>query len=201
MYDSEIPSGELISELLAEITPNPPPARADLLRRISACERLLYQKIATFERRQKIPASSLGEEGKSLPLAHLVPGKEEAPARGEDILFLFADGREIPKFSAKEASEFPPEGEGFLPEEDSLTLFLKGNPQSLEVVWRVLPARKKQESETIKLPLEWLCIPLALIRGHLCRLCGDGERASLWLEEYNASLSSFKEWCQDKRRR
>lgn len=70
------------------------------------------------------------------------------------------------------------------------------------IIYIVRPSIKTPSNDgEIALPIEWLDMLAAKMRGEAYKVANDDGIAAKWLADYNQQLASFKSWCEAKNNR
>ena len=144
------------------------------------------------------------EEGR-IDLSRIVAGEYESPPTTDDIVALYVGGAEIPRVGAALFHTF--EDEPFYIKEGMSTLGIKpfADGEEAELLYHVRPAMKVVVEgeiceDPVALPVEFLDLAAAKLRGEAYRLCDDDVQGERWLADYNFRLDHFRQWIKNRNR-
>ena len=167
------------------------------MRWISSLEQLLYADIFSFCR-----SHDVAFDGEGFSLDKLVCGEGEAEIVYDDLIKLYEGKEELVRCGTIAAWQFEGEKPIFWQEGNEVRVrLLSAGAETLHAITRVRPELKSSESETVKVPYEWLDMVLAKLRGEAYKLVGDDAQAAKWLADYNNQLEAFKLWVAERQKR
>ena len=188
MFDSGVTAKAFIDEIKREVDAAPDIEDATYYRFIDECEQLLYSEII----RETVIFSPVGESAPGFMSFEYIktPGDR---VRYEDIYAVYAGDVQLIRATPAGARIFPDcytrIGE---------TLWIKSeNKGEIDIYFYVRPMLKTGlggENDTIKLPVEWLPIIGAKVRGEACKLVNEDYAAAKWLADYNALIEQFRQY-------
>lgn len=112
--------------------------------------------------------------------------------RFEDIYTVYADNKQLAKVTAVGGETFP---DTYWKQENNLYYNTTPTPDEVKVFYFIRPKLKtKTPTETIKLPVEWVCIIRAKLRGEAYKLVNEDNAAAKWLNDYNVLMEQFKQY-------
>ena len=198
MYHSGTTVGELIVEMQEEVDVAgviPAPAYR---RWITALETLIYSDILLFDRK----ASLTAQDG-FLNISELSVGDGERTVLFDDVRKVYLDGEELVRSGRVGAYQFDDEKMIYYADEDGIrvSVFGGGENDAYDVIWRVVPAPKTADADEVMLPVEWIDMVMARLRGEAYKVANDDEQAAKWLGDYNTQLASFREWAAARGKR
>ena len=147
--------------------------------------------------------------GKSMPAEFIKPGMPPVvrelptaegglPIRFEDIYAVYADKTQLIKSTLASGSIF---NDTYYKDDGRLGLNLSKLPETLNIVYIVRPVLKTESnisSERVKVPVEFIDLVKAKLRGEAYKLANEDSLAAKWLNDYNVLLETFKEWHASK---
>ncbi len=74
-------------------------------------------------------------------------------------------------------------------------------PAVITVVYRLRPSLKVTGDEHINIPVEWLDMLAARMRGEAYKIANEDGLAGKWLNDYNMQLETFKIWAAGRNER
>ncbi len=193
MYDSGITVNDLIDILNMESLMSSDYAPV-WTRAVSTYEQMMYQSYIGFYRETVLDVSDNGE----YPISSLVGGTGEDSVRFDDIVRVFADGRELTRCGVLSGGQFEGDKEMYIAYDGVLKVYLQQGAEGIRVIWRIRPKIKTSPSEHIMLPYEWLDLFLDAMRCYCLRLRNDKERLALWERSYASNLALFEKWCKER---
>lgn len=199
MFESNIKANEFIEELKEEIDVALPIPDSYYYSWLNSAEQLLYSEII---KEQKITLAYLGSEGlKYNNIAWREKTDEEDKVRFSDIYTIYADDLQLSKINKATLHIFD---NVFF--ENGEYLGIKVNKPEVElgnteirIIYFVRPLPKSIGSEqTIKLPIEFIDMIRAKVRGEAYKFANEDGLAAKWLNEYNVSVENFKVWIKNR---
>lgn len=192
MYHSGVTVGELIVEMQEEVDIAEVVPASAYYRWISSLEALLYSDVLLFDRQ-----ASLAAVDGFLDLSLLTVGEGERAVLFDDVRKVYLDGEELTRSGRVGAYQFDEEKSIYYPDENGIrvSVYGEGGDETYDVIWRVIPAPKTGDGDEVMLPVEWLDMVMARLRGEAYKVANDDEQAAKWLGDYNTQLTSFREWA------
>lgn len=194
MFDSGISAKSLIEELketevdiALEI---PDKTYAEWL---NSLQQLLYTEVIKEQKKLTITPAPVSPFSISLLNAE--------NARFEDIHAIYADGIQLIKSTVASGVIFP---DTFYKDNNNIGYNTKKAPTELTIVYIVKPALVTTTSHgnindvNIMLPVEFIDLVKAKLRGEAYKLANEDNLAAKWLNDYNTLLETFKAWIADK---
>ena len=217
MYDSGITAKALIDELMKDIDVAPDIELQTYLDSINSLQALLYSEIIRNNTKTYITSLStmenqFGSNDKYVPA-------EDLPVRYENIITVYAvtgdgeldrvqlidstmvNGAVFPytfyKYNEQLAVNIPdstddyPDGaEPEIPKLKGLVVVHLENPTKLTA--------DNYSTEKIAVPIEFIDLVKAKVRGDIYRLANEGDVASDWITYYNVLLEGFRTWVTQR---
>lgn len=192
MYHSGVTVGELIVEMQEEVDIAGVVPASAYYRWISSLEALLYSDVLLFDRQ-----ASLAAVDGFLDLSLLTVGEGERAVLFDDVRKVYLDGEELTRSGRVGAYQFDEEKSIYYPDENGVrvSVYGEGGDETYDIIWRVIPAPKTGDGDEVMLPMEWLDMVMARLRGEAYKVANDDEQAAKWLGDYNTQLTSFREWA------
>lgn len=189
MYDCGITAKAFIETVQGEADISAIIPEASWLRWINTVEQFLYAEILAEYVRVEIPYAE------KIPLASIGEG-----VTYDDIISVYGDDVELDRAGviAGTAVERPMYWTDY---EGNVILRPVDVPSKVFVVYRLRPAIKKTGAETIRIPVEWLDLLAARMRGEAYKVANEDGLAGKWMNDYNMQLESFKIWAAKRNER
>lgn len=189
MYDCGITAKAFIETVQGEADISAVIPEASWLRWINTVEQFLYAEILAEYVRVEIPYAE------KIPLASIGEG-----VTYDDIVSVYGDDVELDRAGviAGTAVERPMYWTDY---EGNVILRPVDVPSQVFVVYRLRPAIKKTGAETIRIPVEWLDLLAARMRGEAYKVANEDGLAGKWMNDYNMQLESFKIWAAKRNER
>lgn len=189
MYDCGITAKAFIETVQGEADISAVIPEASWLRWINTVEQFLYAEILAEYVRVEIPYAE------KIPLASIGEG-----VTYDDIVSVYGDDVELDRAGviAGTAVERPMYWTDY---EGNVILRPVDVPSQVFVVYRLRPTIKKTGAETIRIPVEWLDLLAARMRGEAYKVANEDGLAGKWMNDYNMQLESFKIWAAKRNER
>jgi hypothetical protein len=189
MYDCGITAKAFIETVQGEADISAVIPEASWLRWINTVEQFLYAEILAEYVRVEIPYAE------KIPLDSIGEG-----VTYDDIISVYGDDVELDRAGviAGTAVERPMYWTDY---DGNVILRTAYVPSQVFVVYRLRPAIKKTGAETIRIPVEWLDLLAARMRGEAYKVANEDGLAGKWMNDYNMQLESFKIWAAKRNER
>lgn len=189
MYDCGITAKAFIETVQGEADISAVIPEASWLRWINTVEQFLYAEILAEYVRVEIPYAE------EIPLTSIGEG-----VTYDDIVSVYGDDVELDRAGviAGTAVERPMYWTDY---EGNVILRPIDVPSQVFVVYRLRPTIKKTGAETIQIPVEWLDLLAARMRGEAYKVANEDGLAGKWMNDYNMQLESFKIWAAKRNER
>lgn len=125
-------------------------------------------------------------------------GIAEAPVRFEDIHAVYADDTQMIKSTLATGPLLP---DTYFKDANKLGLHLSRVPGNLTIVYYARPKLKDPDElrrHNVMLPVEFIDLARAKLRGEAYKLANEAGLAAMWLNDYNVLLETFKAWLAAK---
>lgn len=194
MFDSGIKVKDLIDQIKDEADISAPISDDSYILWITALEQLLYTEIIKEQSvlEVAIPTSS------EIDLSELQVASGESPVRFENIHAVYADRVQLIKSTAASGVIFP---NTYYKQKNGIGLNIQGDAKKLRIVYFVRPSEKsvsRADTETVKLPIEFIDLVKARLRGEAYKVANEDNLAAKWIGDYNTLLEAFKTWIAEK---
>lgn len=194
MYDSAITAADFISGIREELDIAAVIPDSAFVRWLNVVEQTVYTELIRELRAVKIEAEY--GEGNTVPIAissiETEDGEEDVIF--DDIVKVYADGVELDRVSLISGLVFDNLGM-YWHNKGYIEVKMLIPPRDFTIVHVVRPKRKTEnDTDTVKLPAEWLEIAASRLRGEAYKLANDDNMAAKWLNDYNLYLEQFKVW-------
>lgn len=190
MFDSGKSVKELIAELKDEVDVAYEIPTSTYLVWLNSIEQLCYSEIIKEQKEVTVKNPTAPIE-----LSNLTVSGDEAPIRFDDIHAVYADGLQLIKTTLASGQIFP---DTFYKHNDNLGMNLPYLTQELKIIYFVRPKIKTSETGNVMMPIEFMDMVKAKMRGEAYKLMNEDSLAGKWLTDYNVSLENFKAWCNNK---
>lgn len=194
MFDSGIKVKDLIDQIKDEADISAPISDDSYILWITALEQLLYTEII---KEQSVLEVSIPTSSK-IDLSELQVANEESPVRFENIHAVYADMVQLIKSTAASGVIFP---NTYYKQKNGIGLNIQGDAKKLRIVYFVRPSEKsvsRADTETVKLPIEFIDLVKARLRGEAYKVANEDNLAAKWIGDYNTLLEAFKTWIAEK---
>ena len=189
MFDSGISANELVDELINEVDIALDIPNATYISWLNSLQQLLYTEV--IKEQKKITVDR--EKDSPIDLSSIYVGNDELRPRFEDIHAIYADGVQLIKSTVASGVIFP---DTFYKENNNIGL--NTDKTKIELVYIVKPALVEKDTDTVKVPIEFIDLVKAKLRGEAYKLANEDSLAAKWLNDYNVLLEVFKAWIVEK---
>lgn len=198
MFDSGISVKDLIEELKnteVDIALDIPYGTYAIW--LNALQQLLYTEVIKEQKKSTIT----GIINSPVKLSAIAVEPNENTPRFEDIHTIYADGVQLKKTTLTSGLVLL---DTFYKDNNNIGYNTKKAPTELTIVYIVKPALVTTTSHgnindvNIMLPVEFIDLVKAKLRGEAYKLANEDNLAAKWLNDYNTLLETFKAWIADK---
>ncbi len=200
MYNSGITADALINSVRLEADISIPVSNDLFLRTINTVEQFIYTEILREYVKQDFEGIETSEEC-AIDLEDFdIPDDVSAPIF-DDIIRVFADDEELERSGVSGVVDFPEKKLYYNKYDGKITLSLNDFCEKITVIYRLRPALKTSEnsdSAIIALPVEFVELLAARIRGEMYKIANEDGLSAKWLSEYNVQLENFKIWAAER---
>ena len=194
MFDSGIKASDLIAQIKQEADIAIPIPDSSYILWLNALEQLLYTEL--IQEQGKIELDSVTGSCIDVDTIH-VPNGENA-VRFEDIHAIYADESQLIKSTVASGVIF---SDTYYKIGNNIGLNLKKDPQKVKIVYFVKPVLKTESNastENVMVPLEFMDLVKAKLRGEAYKVANEDSIAAKWMNDYNILLETFKSWLSGK---
>ncbi len=196
MFDSGIKVKDLIDQINAEADIALDIPDESYVQWLNSLQQLLYTEI--IKEQKKITVSEW--ENNLVDISSIKETNENAPCF-EDIHAVYTDdGTQLIKSTVASGVIFP---NTYFKITDKLGFNTEETPKHLTIVYFVRPALVKDsksamEDAKVMIPIEFIDLVKAKLRGEAYKLANEDALAAKWLNDYNILLETFKAWVATK---
>ena len=193
MFDSGISVKDLLKDLNAEVDIALDIPDATYVQWLNSLQQLLYTE---FIKEQKKKILKPPFENNLINVSELAETGENSP-RFEDIHAVYADDTQLIKTSVASGVIFP---NTFFRVTDKLAFNATVN-KAITLIYHVKPELiddTRTEDFNVMIPIEFIDLVKAKLRGEAYKLANEDSLAAKWLNDYNVLLETFKLWLSEK---
>lgn len=190
MFNSGKSVKELITELKDEVDIALEIPDTTYISWLNSAEQLLYSEVIKEQRELTVPNPT-----STVKFDELTVSEEESPIRFEDIHTVYADDVQLMKSTLASGQIFP---DTFYKHNDNLGFNSPFKTKELKIVYFARPKVKTSDEGNVMIPIEFIDLIKAKLRGEAYKLVNEDALAGKWLTDYNVILENFKAWCNNK---
>lgn len=201
MFDSKIKAADLIKQIKDEADISYPLPDVSYIMWLNSLEQLLYTEVIQEQGKAELSKTDTDTADTSeifIETEKLSVPTGESKLRFEDIYTIYADDTQLIKTTVAS-------GEIFLGTyyklRNGIAMNLRKEPDKLKFIYIVRPELKTEEnyeSLTVKIPVEFIDLAKAKLRGEAYKIANEDSLAAKWLNDYNILLETFKLWIANK---
>ena len=192
MFDSGISVKNLIEELKTEVDIALEIPDATYISWLNSLQQILYTEIIK-EQRKKVLQPPFANN--LIDISSMAENNENTPIF-EDIHAVYADDTQLIKTTVTSGVVFR---NTFFRITDKLAFNTENAPKEITIIYFVRPALVDEQSDAnVMVPIEFIDLVKAKLRGEAYKLVNEGEISAMWLNDYNILLETFKVWVADK---
>jgi len=194
MFDSGIKVSDLINQIRDEADIAYPISDECYLIWLNALEQLLYTEI--IQEQGKIELT--GNVGSVIAIDTLTVPEGESAVRFEDIHAVYADSTQLIKSTVASGVLFT---NTYYKMGNNIGINLIKEPEKIKIIYFVKPELKTiatYRSKNIMVPIEFIDLVKAKLRGEAYKLANEDSIAAKWLNDYNVLLETFNAWHSSK---
>ena len=194
MFDSGILASDLIDEIKEEADIAISIPDATYVSWLNALEQLLYTEVIREQGKIELE----GTDRSVINIDTMVVPANENSVRFEDIHAVYADSAQLIESTAASSIIFP---NTYYKLGENIGLNLQQAPEKMRIIYFVKPALKTEanmDQTNVMLPVEFIDLARAKLRGEAYKLANEDNIASKWLADYNVLLETFKAWLTSK---
>lgn len=203
MYDAQITAKEFAEGLADEVDTALEIPLASRLRWLSSVEQFVYTEVLREYLRSTVDLTHNETDIVDLRLLPVPHGA--AAVNFDDVIRVYGEvGQEIRKAGPAAGYEFPEKDLYYKSAEGNLVLSTKIEQSRITVIYRVRPAVKTVSNAdvlNVALPVEYLDMAGAKIRGEAYKIANEDGLAAKWLADYNQQMENFKVWATGRNER
>lgn len=190
MFDSGKSVSELITEIKEEVDIALEIPESTYINWLNILEQLCYTEIIKEQREIDIknPTSPIS-------ISSLTVSEDEAPVRFEDIYTIYADFVQLTKTTLTSGYVFP---NTFFKKNNDIGFSADAKVIDMKIIYFAKPKVKTSDEGNVMLPIEFIDMAKAKLRGEAYKLVNEDALASKWLNDYNVMIDNFKAWCNNK---
>ena len=190
MFDSGKSVKELIDEIKEEADIALELPTTTYINWLNALEQLCYTEIIKEQREIELknPTSPIS-------ISTLTVSEDEEPIRFEDIYTIYADYVQLTKTTLTSGNVFP---NTFFKKNNDIGFSVDGSVRDMKIIYFAKPKVKTSDTGNVMLPIEFIDMAKAKLRGEAYKLVNEDALASKWLNDYNVAIENFKTWCNNK---
>ena len=159
---------------------------------LNSLQQLLYTEVIKEQKKTEINPI------KKLVFMEDLGGADENTPRFEDIHAVYAGDTQLIKSTVASGTIF---SDTYYKEDDKLIVNYGGSANALTVIYFVKPELinpKAIGESKVMLPIEFIDLATAKLRGEAYKLANEDALAAKWLNDYNILLETFKSWVAEK---
>lgn len=198
MFDSGISVKNLVEELKTEVDIATEISDATYVQWLNSLQQLLYTEVIK-EQRKKVLQPPF--ENNLIDISSMAENNENAPIF-EDIHAVYADDTQLIKSTVTSGVIFR---NTFFRITNKLAFNTENVPEEITIIYFVRPALVTTTSHgnisegiNVMVPIEFIDLVKAKLRGEAYKLANEGELSAMWLNDYNILLETFKAWIAEK---
>lgn len=194
MFNSGIRVADLIEQIKDEADIAIPIPDISYITWLNAVEQLLYTEL--IKEQGEIELDNISDS--EISISGLTVPNDENAIRFEDIHAVYADKTQLIKSTLASGVIFP---NTYYKSKNNIGLNLTGKPQTVKIIYFVRPALKTEtntDTEYVKVPLEFIDLVKAKLRGEAYKVANEDSLAAKWINDYNILLETFKMWLESK---
>lgn len=190
MFNSGKSVSELITELRDEVDIALEIPTTTYLSWLNSIEQLCYSEIIKEQRELTVSNPEL-----TIKIDELTVSEDESPIRFEDIHSVYADDVQLMKTTLSSGRIFP---DTYFKHNDDIGINSPYSIKELKIIYIARPKVKTAEEGNVMLPVEFVELVKAKMRGEAYKLVNEDSLAGKWLNDYNMMLENFKIWCSNR---
>ena len=194
MFDSGISVKKLIDGLQSEVDIALEIPDETYIEWLNSLQQLLYTEVIKEQKKTTLQGAILNPIGLSLIMKE---NNENTPIF-EDIHAVYADGIQLIKSTLTSGVIFP---NTFYKNQNKIGYCTENPPQEIIIIHIVRPALvtiEQYDNANIMIPIEFIDLVKAKLRGEAYKLANEDNLAAKWLNDYNTLLETFRAWITEK---
>lgn len=203
MYDSGITVKDFLDGLDNEADIAIEIPRSAPLRWLSAVEQFVYTEI--LKEYVRVTVDMTANPDDLIDLTQLpVPEGAAVPVYDDVIRVYGEDGTELRKSGAVAGYEFPDFDFFYTDYNGHMIVHTRIEQSNVTIIYRIRPVIKTSDNQTaltVALPVEYLDMAGAKIRGEAYKIANEDGLAGKWLADFNQQVENFKIWAASRNER
>ena len=205
MFDSGLKVKNIVEELKSEVDIALDIPNATYVQWLNSLQQVLYTEIIKEQKETNFmlvyPDWNPNPEYRTLSLSDLDCGEKESQPRFEDICAIYKDGVQLIKTTLASGSIFP---NSYCKWNNDIDFNITDTAGEYRAIHIVRPAlidvdeNDEIDNSTVMLPIEFIELAKAKLRGEAYKLANEDDIAAKWLNDYNVLLETFKAWIAEK---
>lgn len=193
MFDSGISVKDIVEELKTEVDIALEIPNATYVSWLNSLQQVLYTEIIKEQKKTTIKPQTEAP----IDMDTLDIGNDENRPRFEDIHAIYADGTQLIKSTVASGVIFP---NTWYKDNNNIGYHTEAVPEEMKIVYYVKPALVEVDENdeiidaNVMVPVEFIDIVKAKLRGEAYKLANEGDFAAMWLNDYNVLLETFNKW-------
>jgi len=203
MYDSGIKAKDFLDALDQEADISIDIPRDSMLRWLSTVEQFVYTEVLKEYVRTTVDLTSIPVDVIRLDTLPVPPGAA-IPVYDDVIRVYGEEGQELRKSGAVAGYEFPDYDLYYADYNGGLVLHTRIEQSKVTIIYRIRPEIKITDNQAVlnvALPVEYLDMAGAKIRGEAYKIANEDGLAAKWLADYNQQVENFKVWAVSRNER
>jgi len=203
MYDSGITVKDFLDAIDEEADVSIEIPRANPLRWLSAVEQFAYTEVLKEYVRATVDLTDNPMDFVDLSVLP-IPSGAAIPVYDDVIRVYGEDGQELRKSGAVAGYEFPDFDLYYADYNGHLVIHTRLEQAKVTIVYRIRPEIKTADNQAtshVSLPVEYLDMAAAKIRGEAYKIANEDGLAAKWLADYNQQVENFKIWAASRNER
>lgn len=193
IYNSGILASDFVEAISSEADITIEIPESSWYRWLSQAEQLLYTEFIKPLKKVEITIPDNGE----IDLSSIAEDDED-DVNFDDIVKIYVDGVELRRGGAVSSVSLFRMPMYWL---DGRSVYSNRYGDAY-LIYIVRPMIKTPSSDgEVAIPVEWLDMVAAKMRGEAYKIANDDGIAAKWLADYNQQLASFKVWCDNRNKR
>lgn len=194
MFDSKVTVRTLIDEINSEADIAIDISDESYISWLNSIEQLLYSEVIQEQKAFEYTFPEIT----SIDLASIEKNDDEDTVRFEDLYAVYVDEKQLIKSTVASGNIF---NETYYKKDNNLGFNVE-HPKKMKIIRLVRPALKSvdtADTDTVKVPIEFIDMVKAKLRGESYKLANEDSLAAKWLNDYNVLLENFKVWISGKK--
>ncbi len=197
MYSCNITAKELIEQVKSEADISLSITDESWTRWINVVEQTVYTELL-----REYESWQGDYESDTFSLNKIIPPSGCAVPEYDDVVRVFCDKYELERSGLNSTTVFYDKNLYSTDYAGNIILNCNFTPNVIKIVYKIRPVLKAVNStDLIRLPVEWIDMMAAKMRGEAYKIANEDGLAGKWLADYNTQLESFKIWAAERNKR